>query len=360
MVTYRLEILQPISKIRKTLAHAESLPPARSIAPPEMNRRLRLAYLGSLVLIASALTWFGLAPAHSGSGLTLNDGNAVFVFDTGVDTLYRIEASSDLNHWQPIRTVARDGATGEYSEPLPPGAARRFFRAVALEPGSGLTGDYLATDAGEVLIHPVDHASFVMQWDGKTIYNDPVGGAGAFDGIPPADLILVGHSHGDHFSASTLSAVRAGDAAIVAPQDVFDRMSSTLQGQTTVLANGGSTSLLGLTIEAVPAYNGRHPEGRDNGYVVTIGGKRIYMSGDTEDISEMRALQNIDVAFLSMNVPFTMSVDQAASAIREFKPKAIYPYHYRNQNGTFADLERLRQLVGDDVGVEVRVRDWYP
>ncbi len=97
-----------------------------------------------------------------------------------------------------------------------------------------------------------------------------------------------------------------------------------------------------------------HDKGRGNGYVLTLGGKRVYLSGDTEDILEMRALKNIDVAFVCMNLPYTMTVDQAASAVREFKPKIVYPYHYRG-----SDLEKFKTAVGSDLGVDVRIRDWY-
>ena len=133
-----------------------------------------------------------------------------------------------------------------------------------------------------------------------------------------------------------------------------------LRPRTTTLANGETKSLLGLKIEAIPMYNTTserakyHAKGRGNGYVLTFADKRVYLSGDTEDIPEMRALKNIDVAFLCMNLPYTMTVEQAASAVREFRPKIVYPYHYRG-----SDLGKFKKLVGDDVGVEVRLRDWY-
>jgi L-ascorbate metabolism protein UlaG (beta-lactamase superfamily) len=129
-----------------------------------------------------------------------------------------------------------------------------------------------------------------------------------------------------------------------------------------VLPNGASTNLLDLTIEAMPAYNltaSLHAKGAGNGYVVALGGKRIYLSGDTEDIPEMRALRDIDVAFVSMNLPYTMSVPKAVSAVREFRPKVVYPYHYRNADRSLADLEGFKQQVGTDLGIEVRLRPWY-
>jgi L-ascorbate metabolism protein UlaG (beta-lactamase superfamily) len=145
----------------------------------------------------------------------------------------------------------------------------------------------------------------------------------------------------------------------VANQDVYNSFTTTLRNSTIVLRNGDTTNLFGVHIEAVPAYNGNHPQGSDNGYVVTIGGKRFYMSGDTGDIPETRALQNIDVAFLSMNEPFTMTVQQAAAVTRAFAPKIIYPYHFRNQNGTFANFTTFKSLVGTDLQIDVRIRKWY-
>lgn len=324
-----------------------------------MKSPLQPAPWKSFGSIASVFAWISIVALGAGIEFTKDDGNLIFTFETEAGSLYRIESSLDLEAWQPIRTIEGDGTSMTYAEPLGVGSGTKFFRAVSLDGGTALTGDYLAVEGGDVLIHPIDHASFVLQWNGLTICNDPVGGAAAFAGIPPADLILIGHRHGDHFSASTIDSIRGGSARIVAPQDVFSRLSPQLQAITTVLGNGETIVIAGLTVEAVPAYNANHAEGRDNGYILTIGSRRIYMSGDTADIPEMRALQDIDVAFLSMNVPFTMSVDQAASATREFKPKVIYPYHYRNQDGSLADLDRFRELVGDDVGVEVRVRDWY-
>jgi L-ascorbate metabolism protein UlaG (beta-lactamase superfamily) len=125
------------------------------------------------------------------------------------------------------------------------------------------------------------------------------------------------------------------------------------------LANGGSTNYLGMTIDAIPAYNftaSYHPPGVGNGYVLTIAGKRLYMAGDTEDVPEMRALRNIDAAFLPMNLPFTMTVTNAASAVREFRPAVVYPYHYQGSGSTPGDINVFKRLVGQDLGIEVRLR----
>jgi L-ascorbate metabolism protein UlaG (beta-lactamase superfamily) len=240
-----------------------------------------------------------------------------------------------------------------------------------------LSGDQVATESGVLVIHPIHHATLLMQWNGKTVYVDPVGGGQPFANLPKPDLVLVTHWHFDHFDPKTLEAIKgmtpAGSLpAIVAPRTVADKIPLTLvpeglPGKTNlrVLANGEKVEVQGIVVEAVPAYNitpGKekfHPKGRDNGYVLTLGGKRVYVAGDTEDTPEMRALQGIDVAFLPMNLPYTMSLEKAAEAIRQFKPKIVYPYHYRSHDGTKADFGQLRKLVGEDRGVEIRVRDWY-
>ena len=125
------------------------------------------------------------------------------------------------------------------------------------------------------------------------------------------------------------------------------------------LANGGAANLMNLNIDAIPAYNSNHPKGTGNGYILTIGGRRIYMSGDTDDIAEMRALTGIDVAFLCMNVPYTMTVASAASATRQFRPRVAYPYHFRNEGGSLSDLNAFKRSVSADPGIEVRLRKWY-
>jgi len=232
-----------------------------------------------------------------------------------------------------------------------------------------LSGDRLPTKAGDLVIRPVNHATLVMQWNGTTIYVDPVGGRRPFADLPKPDLVLVTHVHFDHFDPATLEAIlgAGGKAVIVAPASVAEKIPEAVRdkAEVKVLANGEKTEAAGIAIEAVPAYNTTperekfHPKGRDNGYVLTMGGKRIYVAGDTEDTAEMRALKEIDVAFLPMNLPYTMSVVRAADAIRQFKPKIVYPYHYRRGDGTKADLDELRKVVGEKSGVEIRVRDWY-
>ena len=136
-------------------------------------------------------------------------------------------------------------------------------------------------------------------------------------------------------------------------------MTVALRSITTVLGYGAATNVMGIQVQAVPAYNSYHPTGTGNGYIITIGGKRTYIAGDTGDIPEMRSLSSIDVAFVPMNIPFTMVVSNAANIVRDFRPKILYPYHFRNQDGTFANLADFKQRLGQDLGIEVRLRKWY-
>jgi len=242
----------------------------------------------------------------------------------------------------------------------PPEPAEVAETAAPEAAGPMLDGDHVATDTGDLVIHPINHATFAMAWDGKTIYVDPVGGAEAFAGMPEPDMILITDIHGDHLDADTLTGVMAGDTMIVAPQAVADQLPEALVADTHVLGNGSAMDMLGMNIEAIPMYNltedrlGYHEKGRGNGYVVTMGGQRIYISGDTEDIPEMRALNDIDVAFVCFNLPYTMTEEQAASAVREFAPRIVYPYHYMG-----SDVDKFRELVSETPGIEVRMGAWY-
>ena len=274
-----------------------------------------------------------------------------------VTSSYRINVSTNLQRWNPLVSAARQST--QYVDGGAVYRASRFYSVVEATETNFLAGDHIVTDDGDVIVRPVNHASFVMRWKNMMIYNDVVGANSLYSSFPKADLMLVSHTHGDHFSASTLAFVRGTNGVIIAPQAVFNQLSTALRAATTVLANGESTNVNGVLVEAVPAYNGNHPRGQGNGYVVTIGGKRFYMAGDTGDVAEMRALQNIDVAFLCMNIPFTMNVTAAASAARDFRPKILYPYHYRNQDGTFANITELKRLIGTEHGIEVRTRAWY-
>ncbi|MEJ2190672.1 MAG: MBL fold metallo-hydrolase [Acidobacteriota bacterium] len=225
--------------------------------------------------------------------------------------------------------------------------------------------DRISTAMGPFVIHPVEHATAVFEWHGRTIYLDPVGGSAPFAAFPRADLILITDIHGDHLSAETIDAVSGEATTIVAPAAVADELPEADRGRVRIVGNGEAVEWEGITIEAVPMYNLTadrqqfHPKGRGNGYVLTLGGKRIYISGDTEDIPEMRQLENIDAAFVCMNLPYTMDVEAAADAVLDFKPKIVYPYHYRGKGG-MSDLEDFRSIVGaGDGDIEVRLLKWY-
>jgi L-ascorbate metabolism protein UlaG (beta-lactamase superfamily) len=188
------------------------------------------------------------------------------------------------------------------------------------------------------------------------IYVDPVD-ASLFTDLPAPTAILVTHAHGDHFDVPTLTAVGAG-VPLIAPQVVIDGLPEEMKQNAQLMANGDKGEVAGVTLEAVPAYNTTedrlkyHPQGVGNGYLLTFGDKVVYVAGDTEDIPEMRALTGIEVAFLPMNLPYTMTEEQAADAVKAFKPKIVYPYHYQG-----SDPKKFADLVGD--AAEVRLVDWY-
>jgi L-ascorbate metabolism protein UlaG (beta-lactamase superfamily) len=224
-----------------------------------------------------------------------------------------------------------------------------------------VSGDRIATNRGELVIRPVSHASFVMTYGGKVIYVDPVGGVDPYLELPKPDLIVITDIHGDHMHPATLNALVGPTTPIMAPAAVRAALPANLQSRVILLQNGQSTTWSDIGFEAVPMYNiteGRlqnHPKGRGNGYVMTFGDKRVYVAGDTEATDEMKALRNIDVAFVPMNLPFTMTPQQAAEGVRAFRPRVVYPYHHRG-----SDVAEFARLVGADVGVEVRQRAWYP
>ena len=230
----------------------------------------------------------------------------------------------------------------------------------AAEPA--LTGDSVPTKDGDLIIHPINHASLALGWKGLVVYADPAGEAKKFEGLPHPDVIVVTDIHGDHLSGETLKSVVGEKTAIVVPPAVAESksMPPELRSRLVILRNGETNTVAGLTVEAIPMYNLTparskfHTKGRGNGYILTFGDKRVYLSGDTEDIPEMRSLKNIDVAFVCMNLPYTMTVEQAASAVRDFRPKIVYPYHYRG-----SDVAKFKELVGSDLGIDVRLRDWY-
>ena len=275
---------------------------------------------------------------------------------------YRIEASTNLSLWNALSTLPAGATTSlQFTDSAAPFLAARAYRALQLPGVTNFTGDHLATTNGDVVFHPVGHASLVMTWNGLTIYNDPTNGNAAYLAFPNPALILVSHDHSDHFSSNTIESVRGANTRLVVPGYVFSNSLSVAQKTVAVmLTNGASTNLLGMTIEAVPAYNSNHPRGRGNGYVLTLGGRRIYLSGDTGNAPEIHLLPNIDVAFLCMNTPFTMTPTDATDAVRAFRPRVVYPYHYRDSpSGAVTNAAYFKQLLGLAPGIEVRLRKWY-
>lgn len=226
--------------------------------------------------------------------------------------------------------------------------------------------DTIDTREGNVIIQPIKHATFVLQWNDRTIYVDPTGGADAFKGIKAPDLILITDIHGDHTNLETLRALDTKNAKIIVPPAVADLLRKDFEKQLVVIRNNGMTAQGDIFIIAMPMYNlpntadSRHPKGRGNGYLINMAGKNIYVSGDTEDIIEMRDLHRVDIAFICMNLPYTMDIKQAASAVLEFKPKIVYPYHYRGKP-EMSDIKAFKKLVNDkNPFIEVRLRNWYP
>jgi len=216
--------------------------------------------------------------------------------------------------------------------------------------------DTIHTAGGDVVMTPIQHASLLLEAGGKRVYVDPSGKA-LFAGRPKADLILITDIHGDHMDPAALAEIAAAQTTIIAPTAVAKTVT-----QAKVLANGETTKWGDWTIEALPMYNlqrgpsaGKlyHDKGRGNGYILTFGGTRFYMAGDTEGIPEMKALKNIDIAFIPMNLPYTMPPEEAAEAVKAFHPKIVYPYHYRG-----SDIKKFEALLAG-TGIEVRLRDWY-
>ncbi|NIZ59703.1 MBL fold metallo-hydrolase [Sedimentitalea sp. CY04] len=216
---------------------------------------------------------------------------------------------------------------------------------------------------GAVRLFPISHASLVIETPRGVIYVDPVGDPAQYAGRPPADLVLITHHHGDHLNNETLAAVMRDEATLISNKGAQDKMSGDLAARAQVIGNGEATSFGDIAIDAIAAYNtteGRlkfHPQGRDNGYVLNIGGTRVYLSADTEDVPEMRALKDIDVALLCMNLPFTMDINAAASAVAEFKPSVVIPYHYRGRDGGSQDPIAFAAML--DSAIKVEQGDWY-
>lgn len=215
--------------------------------------------------------------------------------------------------------------------------------------------DTFKTSKGDLHVTPINHASVLLEHAGKAIYVDPTK-EGSVEGLPKADVILITDIHFDHLDQAGIDRVKHPGTLIVGPPSVGEKITLGV-----TLKNGETRDVQGMGVEAVPMYNlqrgpsaGKlfHDKGRGNGYVLTLGDKRVYLSGDTECIDEMKALKNVDVAFVCMNLPYTMPPAEAAACVNAFQPKVVFPYHHRNSNP-----EELKALVGGQS--EVRVRSWY-
>ncbi|HOE78796.1 MAG TPA: MBL fold metallo-hydrolase [Smithellaceae bacterium] len=215
--------------------------------------------------------------------------------------------------------------------------------------------DTIKTAQGDLVITFLGHATLMVTFGGKTVHVDPVSAEADYTRLPAADLILISHDHHDHLDLEAVKLIRKPETKIVGNPDAGRQIPEAI-----VLKNGESQTVDGFKIEAVPAYNIRHemspgvpfhPRGIGNGYVVTFGDKRVYFAGDTENVPEMKQLLDIDIAFLPMNLPYTMTPEMTADAALMFRPKILYPYHYGE-----TDTARLSALLKDEKDIEIRVR----
>jgi L-ascorbate metabolism protein UlaG (beta-lactamase superfamily) len=230
-----------------------------------------------------------------------------------------------------------------------------FCTTMAVAAEQQFESDKIKTSGGDLVITFIGHGTLMMSWGGKIIHVDPVLQMADYTKLPKADLIIITHEHSDHFDLRAIDLVKTAKTKIVATETVARQISDA-----TIMKNGDIRTIGGLRIEAVPAYNlvnmrspgvPFHPQGVGNGYIVTFGDKRLYIAGDTENTPEMKTLQGIDIAFLPMNLPYTMTPEMVADAAKAFRPKILYPYHYGN-----TDTAKLTLLLKDTTGIEVRIR----
>ena len=215
--------------------------------------------------------------------------------------------------------------------------------------------DSFPTSAGDLAITFLGHASLLLVFNGKNIHVDPFGQVADYATLPKADLVLSTHEHFDHLDAQALAAIRTSATTLVLNPVGAQQIRGGIG-----MRNGEVQIVLGIRIEAVPAYNlvhkrddGQpfHPKGIGNGYILTFGYTRLYLAGDTENIPEMKALKNIDIAFLPMNLPYTMTPEMVAEAAKAFRPRILYPYHFGD-----TDTRKLVELLKDEKDIEVRIR----
>ncbi len=215
--------------------------------------------------------------------------------------------------------------------------------------------DIFNTSKGELAMTFIGHGTLMMEFDEQVIHIDPVGNYADYITMPKADLILITHEHGDHLDINAISKIKKENTTVILTQSCSGKYP---EGE--IMENGDMTSVAGLSISAVPAYNlvhkrgdGSffHPKGRGNGYIIECGDTKVYVAGDTENIPEMKSLKDIDIAFLPMNLPYTMTPEMVADATKAFQPKILYPYHFGSTN-----TNELLELLKDETSVEVRIR----
>ncbi len=223
-------------------------------------------------------------------------------------------------------------------------------------PQSSFETDTIKTSSGDLQITFIGHATLMFQYGELVVHVDPVSQYADFSKLPKADIVLVTHEHGDHLDAKAIDAVRKDKTMVIGTAKCAAQVPGIVP-----MSNGDSRTVQGLRIEAIPAYNivnkrptgePYHPKGDGNGYVITFGDKRVYVAGDTENTPEVKALKNIDVAFLPLNLPYTMTPALVADAAKAFMPKILYPYHYGN-----TDTAELTKLLARPPGIEVRIRN---
>lgn len=230
-----------------------------------------------------------------------------------------------------------------------------LFGAWTAEAQAVVKRDVIKTSAGDLELFFIGHASLMMTFQGKVIHFDPYGKVANYGTLPRADIIFITHDHNDHFDLEALQSIQKRDTVVILPPICSEKIPEGW-----VVTNGERLDVLGIDVQVMPAFNmvnkrpdGQlfHPKGIGNGYVLTFGDKRVYVAGDTENIAEMKALRGIDCAFLPMSTPSTMSPEMVADAAKAFKPKILYPYHYKE-----TDPNRLMELMQGVSGVEVRIR----
>jgi L-ascorbate metabolism protein UlaG (beta-lactamase superfamily) len=230
-----------------------------------------------------------------------------------------------------------------------------FLVAVAPASSADFGNDTIPTSAGDLVITFIGHGTLMFEFGDRVVHVDPWTRFTNYGDLPKADLILITHDHRDHFDGDAIAALTKDDTVVIVTQRVADAL-----GEGRVMKNGESATVHGVKIEAVPAYNlvhmrpsgdPFHPKGAGNGYVMSFADARVYVAGDTENVPEMKALEGIDVAFIPMNLPYTMTPEMVADAVRAFRPTILYPYHYGQ-----TDISRIVELLEDETDIEVRIR----